>query len=69
MPSVPQLPRFNPKPRIVSAVAIATGRSDQGKLVEAAIYAAVQAAQARGVDDPEQLRAIILEARDKAVNG
>jgi hypothetical protein len=56
-----------PQPRIVSGVGTATGANDKGKLIQAAMVAALEAAQAAGINDPDELRRIKLEARDRAI--
>lgn len=56
---------------ISEAVGIAVHSVDpeRQKLLEDAMLAAVKKAQAEGETDPEIIRGLILEARDKTLNG
>jgi hypothetical protein len=55
--------------KIVEAVGIAVHATDpnRGKRIEEVMTQAVKDAQAKGITDPDKIRRLILQARDKVV--
>lgn len=59
--------------KVVEAVGFAVGRdatassAARAKYIEARVTRAIREAQAKGTTDTDELRRIILEARDKAI--
>ncbi len=56
------------KTKVVAATGVAVGRQggeDLAQRIEAAMVTAIKDANAKGISDPDKIRALMLKARDK----
>lgn len=60
------------KSKVVAATGVAVGLkggAERAKKIEVAMTKAIEDANAKGITDPDKVRALMLKARDEAVSG